>query len=108
MTINEGEAAIVRRVFETYASTQIGLEKIAQQFEEQGVLTKTGKKLCRRSFLKAMLSNETYLGTRYFNKLRTIREYANPIYGIKHSTKKDVPREREMGSRSANHLVRAL
>jgi hypothetical protein len=97
MTINEGEAAIVRRVFETYASTQIGLEKIAQQFEEQGVLTKTGKKLWRRSFLKAMLSNETYLGTRYFNKLRTIREYANPIYGIKHSTKKDVPREREMG-----------
>src|SRR5207245_9314785 len=95
MTINEREAVIVRRVFETYAGTQIGLEKIAQQLEEEGVRTKTGKKLWRRSFLKTMLSNETYVGTRYFNKLRTIREYANPIYGIKHSTKKNVPRERE-------------
>jgi site-specific DNA recombinase len=95
MVVNEREAAIVRRVFETYASTQIGLEKIAQQLEEEGVLTKTGKKLWRRTFLKAMTSNETYLGTRYFNKLRAIREYANPIYGIEHSTKKHVPRDRE-------------
>jgi site-specific DNA recombinase len=95
MVVNEREAAIVRRVFETYAGMQIGLEKIAQQLEEEGVLTKTGKKLWRTSFLKTMLSNETYVGTRYFNKLRTIREYANPMYGIKHSTKKNIPRERE-------------
>jgi site-specific DNA recombinase len=95
MVVNEREAAIVRRIFETYAGTQIGLESIAQQLETEGILTKTGKKLWRRSFLKVMLSNETYLGMRYFNKLRTIREYANPMYGIKHSTKKNVPRDRE-------------
>ena len=58
MVVNEREAAIVRRVFETYASTQIGLEKIAQQLEEEeGVLTKKGRKLWRRSFLKTMLNS---------------------------------------------------
>jgi site-specific DNA recombinase len=107
MIVNEREAAIVRRVFETYGGTQIGLKKIAQQLEEEGVLTKTGKKLWRRSFLKTMLSNETYLGTRYFNKLRTIREYANPIYGTKHST---TARARGMGRGPgpANHIARAV
>ena len=95
MVVNEREATIVRRVFETYADTQIGLDKIAQHLEEEGVSTKKGRKLWRRSFLKAMLENETYLGTKYYNKMRTIREYANPIYGIEHSTKKSVPRDRE-------------
>ena len=51
--------------------------------------------LWRRSFLKTMLSNETYLGVKYSNTMRCVREYANPIYGIKHSTKKMVPRSRE-------------
>ena len=95
MVVNEREAAIVRRVFETYADTQIGLDKIAQHLEEEGVSTKKGRKLWRRSFLKAMLENETYLGTKYYNKMRTIREYANPIYGIEHSTKRYAPRARE-------------
>jgi site-specific DNA recombinase len=95
MLVNEREAAIVRRVFETYADTQVGLDKIAQRLEEEGVTTKKGRKLWRRSFLKAMLDNETYLGTKYYNKMRTIREYANPIYGIEHSTKRYAPRKRE-------------
>jgi hypothetical protein len=95
MVINEREAEIVRSVFETYAGTQIGLDTIAQRLEDAGTLTKTGKKLWRRSFLKTMLCNETYLGVKYFNTMRCVREYANPIYGIKHSTKKMVPRGRE-------------
>jgi site-specific DNA recombinase len=95
MIINEREAEIIRYVFETYAREQIGLDKIAQRLEDMGALTKTGKNLWRRSFLKTMLNNETYLGVKYFNKMRTIREYANPIYDIKHSTKKNVKRGRE-------------
>ena len=95
MLINEQEAAIVRRVFEMYADTSIGLNKLAQKLEEGGITTKRGGKLWRASFLKAMLENETYLGTKYYNKMRTVREYANPIYGIEHSTKKNVPRDRE-------------
>jgi site-specific DNA recombinase len=95
MIINEREAEIVRHVFETYASEQIGLDRIAKRLEEMGAITKTGKKLWRRSFLKTMLRNETYLGVKYFNTMRTIREYANPIYDIKHSTKKNIKRSRE-------------
>jgi site-specific DNA recombinase len=95
MIINEREAKMVRYVFETYAGTQIGLDKIAQRLEEAGQPTKTGKKLWRRSFLKTILSNERYLGVKYFNTMRCVREYANPIYDIKHSTKKMVPRSRE-------------
>lgn len=41
-----------------------------------------------------MLKNEMYIGTRYFNTVRRIREYANPMYDIKHSTSKVVPRDR--------------
>jgi hypothetical protein len=40
-----------------------------------------------------MLDNETYLGTKYYNKAQTIREYANRIYGIEHSTKRYAPRK---------------
>jgi site-specific DNA recombinase len=95
MIINAREAEIVRYVFETYASEQIGLDRIAKRLEDMGAVTKTGKKLWRRSFLKTMLRNETYLGVKYFNTMRTIREYANPIYDIKHSTKKNIKRGRE-------------
>jgi site-specific DNA recombinase len=95
MIINEREAEIVRYVFETYASQQIGLDKIAQQLENAGTRTKSGKTVWGRSFLKAMLCNETYLGVKYFNQLRVIRQYANPIYGIEHSTKKTIKRGRE-------------
>jgi Recombinase len=95
MIINEREAEIVRYVFETYASEQIGLDRIAKRLEDMGAITKTGKKLWRRSFLKTVLRNETYLGVKYYNTMRVIREYANPIYDIKHSTLKRINRSRE-------------
>jgi DNA invertase Pin-like site-specific DNA recombinase len=95
MIINEREAELVRYMFETYASKQIGLDRIAKRLEDMGAITKTGKKLWRRSFLKTVLCNETYLGVKYFNTMRIIREYANPIYDIKHSTKKTIKRGRE-------------
>jgi site-specific DNA recombinase len=95
MVINEKEAEIVRHAFETYATERIGLDKIAQQLEDAGTLTKKGNTVWRRSFLKTMLCNETYLGVKYFNQMRVIRQYANPIYVIEHSTKKTVSRGRE-------------
>jgi hypothetical protein len=82
-------------VFETYAREQIGLDRIAKRLEDMRAITKTGKELWRSSFLKTMLRNETYLGVKYYNTMRVIREYANPIYDIKHSTKKNIKRGRE-------------
>jgi site-specific DNA recombinase len=109
MIINEREAEIVRYVFETYASEQIGLDRIAKRLEDMGAITKTGKKLWRRSFLKTVLRNETYLGVKYYNTMRVIREYANPIYNIKHSTKKTIKRGREDWIGGArDHLARTL
>ena len=43
----------------------------------------------------AALRWNTHLGVKYFNTMRVIREYANPIYDIKHSTKKTIKRGRE-------------
>jgi site-specific DNA recombinase len=95
MIVNEREAEIIRYVFETYAGTQIGMDGIARQLEERGALTKKGNAIWRRSFLKTVLRNETYLGVKYFNTMRCVREYANPIYDIKHSSQKRFPRSRE-------------
>ena len=57
-----------------------------------------------------MLENETYLGTKYYNKVRTIREYANPIYGIALDEALRASCERGMGLRPgpANHLAGAI
>jgi site-specific DNA recombinase len=95
MIVNEREAAIVRYVFEAYAAGGIGMDKIAQQLEDSGALTNKGKSLWRRTNLKVILRNETYLGVKYYNKMRVVREYANPIFGIKHSTQKRFDRNRE-------------
>ena len=95
MVVNEREAAIIRYVFETYAAGDIGLDRIAQQLEDRGIATKTGKRLWRRSFLKAMLHRETYLGIKYFNTIRCEREYATPLSDIKQSTSKRSPRDRK-------------
>jgi DNA invertase Pin-like site-specific DNA recombinase len=95
MVVNEREAAIVRHVFETYAGEPTGLDTIARRLEDSGAVTKKGNTVWRRSFLKNMLNNETYLGVKYFNTMRCIRQYANPIYGIKHSTLKRTWRGRE-------------
>ena len=55
MLVNEREAEIIGYVFETYAGSQIGMDRIAQQLEERGALTKKGNTLWRGSFLKTML-----------------------------------------------------
>jgi site-specific DNA recombinase len=57
MVVNKDEAAIVRHVFEMYADTPIGLNKLAMKLEEDGFTTKKGGKLWRASFLKVMLEN---------------------------------------------------
>lgn len=93
-TINEKEAKVVRYVFETYVSKTIGMCQITRKLEDMKAPTKYGKNIWRVSLLKQMLKNEMYTGIRYFNTMRRIREYANPIHGIKHSSSKNVKRDR--------------
>jgi len=88
LEINEREAKIVRLIFEIYANSKEGMHMITRMLEDQGHLTKTGKKLWRVGIIKNMLRNHAYIGMMYFNKLETITEYANPFYGIKVTSKK--------------------
>lgn len=93
-TINEAQSKIVKFVFDSYINKEIGISRISKILEEQGALTKSGKTIWRVSLLKAMVKNEMYTGIRYFNMMKRIREYANPIHGIKFTTSKNVPRDR--------------
>lgn len=92
--INEKEAKIVRFVFNTYAAGNCGMNQITRKLEEMGATTKTGKKLWNYSSMQNMFHKRTYTGMRYFNTLKTVTEYANPLSGTKMS-KKLIPREKE-------------
>jgi DNA invertase Pin-like site-specific DNA recombinase len=69
LIINETQAAIVRSIFEMFASGEYGLVTICRHLEAQGILTRTGKALWDNDRIKEMLKNETYAGIRYFNRL---------------------------------------
>jgi DNA invertase Pin-like site-specific DNA recombinase len=79
MTVNEIEAQVVRHVFAEYAQGGIGMPQITRRLEDLKAPTKKGRGLWRISTIKQMLRNETYTGVRYFNTMRRVREYVNPL-----------------------------
>ncbi len=74
LVVNEEQAAVVRTIFEMFASGNFGLVTISRVLEERGVLTQRGKKFWDRDGIKYILSNETYAGTRYFNRITAATE----------------------------------
>ena len=95
MTVNKVEAKIVRYIFTRYAKGNCGMNQISRALEDMGALTKTGKRLWNYTKLHSILRNPTYTGVKYFNKSRTVREYADPIAGRTSSRKTQVGRERK-------------
>jgi DNA invertase Pin-like site-specific DNA recombinase len=85
LVINEHQAPVVRSIFEMFASGRFGLVTISRCLEERHVPTRLGRSLWLRDQIKAMLKNETYAGTRYFNRLtratEAIREARQVIRG---------------------------
>jgi site-specific DNA recombinase len=69
LAINDEQAAIVRQVFEMFASGDYGLVTISRYLEEQRIPTRTGRFLWDNDRIKTMLKNETYTGVRYFNRI---------------------------------------
>ena len=69
LAINEEQAAVVRSIFEMFASGHYGLVTITRYLEHNGILTRTGRTLWDRGQVKSMLKNETYTGTRYYNRI---------------------------------------
>ena len=61
LKINEKEANTVKRVFELYATGEIGIRKIGQELAKEGILSRTGKPLCY-STIRRILENPKYKG----------------------------------------------
>jgi site-specific DNA recombinase len=74
LLINEVEAKVVRKIFELYATGKYGIGKICHWLEEHEIPTKTGNKFWRGCVVRLMLKNETYAGTRYYNKMFHLKE----------------------------------
>jgi hypothetical protein len=69
LVINEEQAPVVRSIFEMFASRRFGLVTISPSLEERCVPTRLDRPQWDRGQIKAMLKNETYSGTRYFNRI---------------------------------------
>jgi site-specific DNA recombinase len=93
--INKKEAIVVRKAFEMYAGGNIGVNRICQYLEKIKAPRKTGRKPWHITQIKYMLKNESYTGIKYFNTEHYVREQANPLHGIHHSTGHVVKRPRE-------------
>jgi site-specific DNA recombinase len=74
LAINEEQAAVVRMIFEMFASGCYGLVTISRTLEERGMLTRTGKRLWDNDRIKTILKNETYAGVRYFNRITKVTD----------------------------------
>jgi site-specific DNA recombinase len=74
LVINEEQAAIVRSIFEMFATGQYGLVTICRHLEQQHILTRTGRRQWDNDRVKTMLKNETYVGVRYFNRITAATE----------------------------------
>jgi hypothetical protein len=74
LAINEEQAAVVRSIFEMFASGNYGLVTISRHLEERRILTSTGRQRWDSNRIKSILKNETYTGTRYFNRMTRIKK----------------------------------
>ena len=61
LEIDEKEAKIVRRVFEIYAEGKVGIRRIGEILEQEGLYSRTGKKLCY-STIRRIITNPKYKG----------------------------------------------
>jgi site-specific DNA recombinase len=76
LVINEEQAEIVRSIFEMFASGNYGLVNISRFLEERRIPTRTGRPQWYRDQIKSMLKNETYTGTRHYNRITAATEAA--------------------------------
>ena len=74
LVIHEEQAAIVRSIFEMFTSENYGLVTISRFLEERRVSTRTGRPQWHRGQIKSMLKNETYAGTRHYNRITAATE----------------------------------
>jgi site-specific DNA recombinase len=76
LVVNEEQAAVVRSIFEMFASGEFGLVNIARFLEQSEIRTHLGRSRWNFSQIKSMLKNETYTGVRYFNRITAATDAA--------------------------------
>lgn len=79
LEINKKEAKVVQQIFDMFANQEMGILAITRWLEENNILTKFGKKKWLRQTVKTMLENETYAGTRYFNRVTLVKQMSKRI-----------------------------
>ena len=71
LEMNEDEAKIVKRIYEIYATGDIGIRKIGKKLAEEGIYTRKGEEFAY-STIKSILTNPKYKGFYSGNKTRVI------------------------------------
>jgi site-specific DNA recombinase len=74
LAINEEQAGVVRSIFEMFASGNFGLVTIVRHLESNRIPTCNGKTRRDNGRIKTMLQNETYAGTRHFNRMTRVKK----------------------------------
>ena len=101
MTVNETEAAVIRRIFELYLQG-LGMQAIAKILNEDGVPRRYGQEKWHHSTVKYVLNNERYMGDALLQKKYTtetlpFRKVRNdgrlPQYYVENSNPPIVSRE---------------
>jgi len=64
---NPEKAKVVNFIYDTYIKYH-GINRIAKELIERGILTPTGRRNWREITLRRILRDESYIGTAYFNK----------------------------------------
>ena len=71
LTINEGEAQVVRRIFELYANQQMGIRRISQALYDEGFTSRQGNAFNVLT-IRHILCNPKYKGWYCANKSQTV------------------------------------
>lgn len=76
----EKEAETVREIYRLYTEEFLSLREIACYLEDQGVVTRTGKKHWRNQTVSNIIKNPVYKGSAYYGKTeRTVSRRTNRI-----------------------------
>lgn len=95
LELNEEEARIVKRIYEIYATGNIGIRKIGKELAKEGIYTRKGE-VFAYSTIKNILTNPKYKGFYSGNKTRVIdfmtkqRVYLDKDEIVEYKTTEDI------------------
>ena len=91
--IDEGEAEIVREIFDRDTERGESIADIVRALPAKGLLTRTGKHVRDRSTVWAMLRNPAHRGQAEFGKTQTTGQRAKPSHPVAHRGERHGRRE---------------